>query len=829
MYMRKSFVISILISFFSLLVQAQIQPSFSWQQRGNDIEGERAGDVAGQAVDLNHAGNIMVLGATSNDDNGTNSGHARIFQWNGAAWNQLGNDIDGVNNGDLSGRGLSLDSAGTTVAIGATNHQNDGHVRIFEWNGVAWVQKGMDIDGLSNSDDFGISVSLSADGNTVIIGDRNNFFGGPGRGAAHVFEWNGASWAQKGGTIYGEFSGDNCGESVDISYDGNIIVIGARLNDGNGTSSGHIRIYEWDGNNWSQMGNDIDGESVGSDAGISSAISADGHTVALGGRRNDGGMGPGAEAGHARVYEWNGNTWVQKGADIDGESAGDRSGRRIDLSADGNYIVIGARWSADSGTKAGHVRTFEWDGGSWVQLGADIDGVAAFDEFGEAVAINHNGSVICGTAHLNDGNGNNAGHARIFYGCPLRLTHQITACGSYQWIDGNTYTSSNNSAFVLRPNANGCDTVITLNLTINQPSPMTNIQENGCDSFTWSANGQTYYQGGTFDVTLSNQYGCDSMVRLNLSLGAASSGSSTVTACDSFTWALNGQTYYSTGARAYTTTNASGCDSVATYGIFINQSKHVTIDTAACSPFLWDANGQSYSQAGTYFANFTGSNNCDSVMMLNLTLLEDSSTQVESACQSYFWNLNGQTYTSSGQYQQVLTNAFGCDSLITLDLSITSIDTGVGLSNGILTAFEGRPGTNHQWLDCDNGYAVIAGETDRNFTPTATGNYAVEISFNGCIDTSGCRIVTTVGKTQIAEEIGVSAFPNPTNGNVTIKLPNANQEAEIKLFDFLGKQLSQTRSESSTVQLKLEQTAGIYFLEVSLEDGRKTTIKLVKQ
>ena len=142
-----------------------------------------------------------------------------------------------------------------------------------------------------------------------------------------------------GSDINGEFAGDNLGRSVSLSADGSIIAIGAYLNDGNGSSSGHVLIYKNVNNSWTQIGSDIDGEAFGDYSGWSASLSEDGSTVAIGAPFND---GNGSSSGHVRIYKNVNNTWTQVGSDINGEAAGDNSGRSVSLSEDGSIVAIGA-------------------------------------------------------------------------------------------------------------------------------------------------------------------------------------------------------------------------------------------------------------------------------------------------------------------------------------------------------------------------------------------------------------------------------------------------------------------------------------------------------
>ena len=181
---------------------------------------------------------------------------------------------------------------------------------------------------------------------------------------------------QLGGDIDGEATDDLFGHSVSLSSDGNRVAIGAYWNDGNGSNSGHVRVYEYSGGSWNQLGNDIDGEAPGDESGRAVSLSPDGSRVAIGAREND---GNGSASGHVRVYEYSGGNWTQLGNDIDGEAAGDQAGKSVSLSSDGSRVAIGAYLNDGAANASGHVRVYEYSSGSWMQLGSDIDGDGASD------------------------------------------------------------------------------------------------------------------------------------------------------------------------------------------------------------------------------------------------------------------------------------------------------------------------------------------------------------------------------------------------------------------------------------------------------------------
>jgi len=143
--------------------------------------------------------------------------------------------------------------------------------------------------------------------------------------------------------------------------------------------------------NWAQIGADIDGEAAGDLSGISVSLSNDGNTVAIGALHNS---GNGASAGHVRVFENIEGSWKQVGSDIEGDADYDQFGRSVALSDDGSVLLVGAKNNDGNGTDAGHVRVYKNMNGTWTQVGSDIEGEAAGDQFGTSVSINSDGSVI---------------------------------------------------------------------------------------------------------------------------------------------------------------------------------------------------------------------------------------------------------------------------------------------------------------------------------------------------------------------------------------------------------------------------------------------------
>jgi ribosomal protein L27 len=446
---------------------------FAQTQRGADIDGEAAGDQSGWSVSMPDA-NTVAIGAHRNASSGADSGHVRIYQSNGTTWTQKGADIDSEAANDWSGYSVSMPDA-NTVAIGAIYNDgsavNAGHVRIYQWNGTAWTQKGADIDGEATNDNSGWSVSMP-DANTVAIGAYGNDGSAVNAGHVRIYQWNGTAWTQKGADIDGEATNDLSGSSVSMP-DSNTVAIGARRNAGSGTNAGHVRIYQWNGTTWTQKGMDINGEATNDESGWSVSM-PDSNTVAIGAPHNN---GNGANAGHVRIYQWNGTTWTQKGADINGEAADDQSGWSVSM-PDASTVAIGARLNDGSGTNAGHVRIYQWNGTTWTQKGADINGEAAGNQSGFSVSMPDANTVAIG-AIFNYSSGTNAGHVRVYDFCTATGVSDLTTnttgltitanntSATYQWLDctdnapivgatSQSFTATANGSYAVMLNENDC-------------------------------------------------------------------------------------------------------------------------------------------------------------------------------------------------------------------------------------------------------------------------------------------------------------------------------------------------------------------------------------
>ena len=355
-------------------MEVTVKTCRKWQKMGQDLDGEALNDYSGYAsesLSLNADGTIVAIGAPLNNGNGTDSGHVRIYKWNGNIWDRLGDDINGEASNDNSGWSVSLNDDGTIVAIGArynagNGSYHSGHVRVYDYDvnrNPQWDQIGSDING-DPDDKCGWSVSLSSDGFKLAVGTANsdginNLNTNSGHVTVYDYVKNrNPEWKRIGDDIYGEGDRDSFGSSVSLSADGTIIASGAYFNDDNGSNSGHVRVFKYNGSTWNKLGSTIVGEGASDQSGRRISLSADGTILAIGAHDNDG--DPGVNSGHVRVYQYiEDKDWVQIGYDVDGEASGYQAGWGLSLSKNGSVLVVGELYNNANGTNSGRVFTYE--------------------------------------------------------------------------------------------------------------------------------------------------------------------------------------------------------------------------------------------------------------------------------------------------------------------------------------------------------------------------------------------------------------------------------------------------------------------------------------
>ncbi len=218
-------------------------------------------------------------------------------------------------------------------------------------------------------------------------------------------------WTQIGDDILGQENGDNIGHAVSMNSDGTIIAVSSTQNAFNYEGAGFVKVYIYDGSEWIQLGEDLVGEETGDLFGQDVSLSADGSVIAIGA---DGADGNEPYSGEVKVYEYNNGTWIQIGNPIGGDESLDNFGRSVSLSGDGSILAIGADINSGGGYQAGHVKVYENISGLWLQVGQDIEGEISGENSGYAVSLSSDGSTVVIGAPRNSESEDHIGKVRVF-------------------------------------------------------------------------------------------------------------------------------------------------------------------------------------------------------------------------------------------------------------------------------------------------------------------------------------------------------------------------------------------------------------------------------
>ena len=247
----------------------------------------------------------------------------------------------------------------------------------------------------------------------------------------------------------------------------------------------------------------------------------------------------------------------------------------------------------------------------------------------------------------------------------------------------------------------------------------------------------------------------------------------------------------------------------------------------ACDSYT-SPSGMVGTSSNTYMDTIMNAAGCDSVITINLTInTATNSSFSETACDSYT-SPSGMVWTSSNTYMDTIMNAAGCDSVMTINLTINTVDTAVMVNGFTLTA--NAAGATYQWLDCNNGNAPIPGETNQVFNPSGNGDYAVQITQNGCTATSACYNITGVGINNMAFASSILLHPNPSTGKLQLDLGENYANVQIQISNTNG-QLVFDQNYDQANQLNLNLTnlvAGVYFVAIHTEN-KSAILKLIKE
>lgn len=369
----------------------------------------------------------------------------------------------------------------------------------------------------------------------------------------------------------------------------------------------------------------------------------------------------------------------------------------------------------------------------------------------------------------------------------------------------------------------GCDSVIKINLTVNDPTSL-QVNKTVCGGYI-SPTGKYYSTSGTYTDTLINAVGCDSFIYTNLTVNQSSKSRDTISICEFYRSPM-GKIYNVTGEYYDTIINSVGCDSFITTDLTILKPSSYDQNVSACDSYI-SASGTVYNQSGNYSDTILNTLGCDSIINTNLTINRsffNNEALVVRTCHGYR-SPKGTWIYQTGLYYDTLSTINGCDSIYALDVTIDTVNLGVRIDNNTMNA--NQLGAKFKWLDCNENYTFIMNETSGTFKPKLDGIYAVEINLNTCNDTTDCYEMKNLQSSAISVS-NVTIYPNPGTGVFEIVNKNAKIQT-LRILNSNGQELMvKTNVQSKSTSVNLAQWPdGIYVFEI-VADGYLKKSKVVK-
>lgn len=608
-------------------------------------------------------------------------------------------------------------------------------------------QKTSPVGFISDYSDYNYGYSIDIDGNYAVVGARG---ANTSTGVAYVLYYNGTSWLTQATLKASDgLSFDYFGSAVAIS--GNVIVVGA-YNDG---QQGSVYVFERPTTGWS-------GNNVFENAKLTSSMP---ETDEYFGRSIDiqdsvivvGAYGDNQGKGSVYVFEepvtgWASGTQTAK-LKSSVEQDNDYFGKSVAIFD--TTIVIGAyRDDYSTFTDCGSVYIFTRKNSEWVSSSIEDYKITASDknindQFGRSVSIYDNTIIVGaygknanqGVAYIFEYNTNwqqmgklipSDGNADDYFGISTSIYGDTVLIGAY--TDDPNGISDAGAAYIFKKPISG----------------WTDMNE----SQKISAN----------DAATSDNFGISVCINQN-----------------------------HIGVGAYLDDD-QGTESGSVYWFNNCQPTSSTIVENACIEYISPSGNYTWSSTGIYQDTILNSTGCDSIITINLSIYQaSSSTQNITSCEFYTSPSGNYTWLSSGNYKDTIPNVHGCDSVITFNLNIQDNNISLLVSqNGSNLVSNQNNAISYQWLDCNDNFNEITGATNQQYIATTNGSFAVEITDGICIDTSYCYNVTTVDIVFNAIRTNnISIFPNPTDGHINIsgsyikKIEIINSKGQIiKVIDF---------------------------------------------
>lgn len=569
------------------------------------------------------------------------------------------------------------------------------------------------------------------------------------------------------------------GNSVDISSKGDIYAAGDPDFTFGNNLPGRVSVYQWNLNEWIQMGSDIIGDTLLRNFGTSISLTPNGKTMIVGAPAVG---SPNFPTGYFKVFDWNGIDWIQKGGTITYGDWQEAFGARVDINSLGTRVVVSSPFAEPN---QGLVKTYDWDGVNWIESANPIFGDANSNQFGDYLDMNETGDKLIVSATTGR-------YVKIYQ------------YDSSQWVQlGNTisYTSPNNwPPYHMNVGITPSGDQIIIGYSNGWLSEVDFVTNYTLNDTLWVLKGDTIFEpmpDENFGQNVSLSWDGNT-----IAISAPLSGPILTGHVSLYEWLVDHWAFKST-----------------IYGDLFNEhiGTSIVLDSLAHSIVI-----AGFGEANDDFGNVQVQ-----------TLVNHLFTQNEIACDSFFWDISQNTlYQSNTYYTTSISADLVCDTMWLLDLEIVNINNDIEVFSNLNSTFiellDADQITSTKWIDCNDSLSTFPQWNDSQFFyPPYSGNFAVVITKNGCVDTSDCDsayvITTSVPSPELTPKFTI------TNSKVNLFFNSYNTYGQVEIFDLLGRSIFNTSFKNTpSIDFNLPETQGVYILKYSTSDTNYETIKFIK-
>ncbi len=381
--------------------------------------------------------------------------------------------------------------------------------------------------------------------------------------------------------------------------------------------------------------------------------------------------------------------------------------------------------------------------------------------------------------------------------------------------------------------ANGCDSIVTLNLRVN-PISRTRITQTICDGENYVFGNRTISETGTYRDTFPAQNGCFIILALDLTVLPAVRDTISASICQGDSFTFGNQTVIQTGTYSQRLTSVSGCDSTIILQLEALENFDDTLNVTICEGETFNLGRQNLTNPGTYIAFLESQAGCDSIVTVELEVQQSIEEDISvTICNGNSYVFGDRVLESAGSYINTFTTVNGCDSVVNLELSFQDLESAITVDTMNGEIIVDIPNATFTWVDCNTNEVVLETASD-TFQVPQPGLYRVFVEAEGCIDSTECFLIPMdpLSTTQLDISSSFELYPNPARDNLTLQVgdPDLLDRYELSIIDVRGKIY---RNEQMNLLSRQEipindLPAGMYLINLFNPDKGITRMKFLK-